>query len=67
MINRNRMARMNRLMWKEIRDMCYRFEIESGEVRTHVETDQEKVERLKKKECERKQKERWTLHTYTEI
>ena len=67
MTNRNQAARLNRLMWKEIRDMCYRFEIESGEVQTHIETDEEKLERLKKIECERKRKERWTLHTYTKI
>ncbi len=54
--------RLRRLMYKEINEMCARYEEECGEVITHYETEQERELRLKKKFYEELQRQRWTLH-----
>lgn len=55
-------SRLRRLMYKEINDMCARYEEECGEVITHYETEQERELRLKKKFYEELHRQRWTLH-----
>ena len=55
-------SRLRRLMYKEINDMCARYEEECGEVITHFETEEEKVQRLKKRFYEELHRQRWTLH-----
>ena len=42
-------SRLRRLMYKEINDMCARYEEECSEVITRYETEQERELRLKKK------------------
>ena len=54
-------SRLNRLMYKEINEMCARYEEECGEVITHYETEQEKELRLKKKFYEELRKRRYQL------
>lgn len=53
--------RLKRLMYKEINEMCARYEDECGEVITHYETEQEKELRLKKKFYEELRKRRYQL------
>lgn len=59
--------RLNRLMYKEINEMCARYEEECGEVISHYETEQERELRLKKKFYEELRKRRWTLHENREV
>ena len=54
--------RLRKLMYKEINEMCARYEDECGEVITHYETEQERELRLKKRFYEELRKQRWTLH-----
>ena len=53
--------RLKRLMYKEINEMCARYEDECGEVITHFETDEEKAQRLKKKYYEELHRQRYQL------
>ena len=53
--------RLKRLMYKEINEMCARYEEECGEVITHYETEQERELRLKKKFYEELRKRRYQL------
>lgn len=53
--------RLKRLMYKEINEMCARYEDECGEVITHYETEQERELRLKKKFYEELRKRRYQL------
>ena len=53
--------RLKRLMYKEINEMCARYEDECGEVITHYETEQEKELRLKKKFYEELHRQRYQL------
>lgn len=54
-------SRLNRLMYKEINEMCARYEEECGEVITHYETEQERELRLKKKFYEELHRRRYQL------
>lgn len=54
-------SRLNRLMYKEINEMCARYEEECGEVITHYETEQERELRLKKKFYEELHRQRYQL------
>lgn len=54
-------SRLNRLMYKEINEMCARYEDECGEVVSHFETEQERELRLKKKFYEELRKRRYQL------
>lgn len=54
-------SRLNRLMYKEINEMCARYEDECGEVISHYETEQERELRLKKKFYEELRKRRYQL------
>lgn len=54
-------SRLRRLMYKEINEMCARYEDECGEVITHYETEQEKELRLKKKFYEELRRQRYQL------
>ena len=54
-------SRLRRLMYKEINEMCARYEEECGEVITHYETEQERELRLKKKFYEELRKRRYQL------
>lgn len=54
-------SRLKRLMYKEINEMCARYEDECGEVITHYETEQERELRLKKKFYEELRKRRYQL------
>lgn len=53
--------RLRRLMYKEINEMCARYEKECGEVITHYETEQERELRLKKKFYEELHRQRYQL------
>ncbi|MDE6150195.1 MAG: hypothetical protein K2F81_08950 [Ruminococcus sp.] len=55
-------ARRKYLMYKEIRNDCLRFKKECKYLGSHRETEQEKAERLKKKECKKRCEERFKLH-----
>lgn len=55
-------SRLRRLMYKEINEMCARYEEECGEVVSHYETEEEKAQRLKKRYYEELHRQRWTLH-----
>ena len=59
-------SRLRRLMYKEINDMCARYEEESKFIGSHYETEEEREQRLKKKYYEQLHKQRWTLHEYKE-
>lgn len=62
-MNKSQQAyKLRRLMYKEINEMCARYEEECGEVITHYETEQERELRLKKKFYEELHRQRWTLH-----
>ena len=54
-------SRLRRLMYKEINDMCARYEEECGEVITRYETEQERELRLKKKHYEELRRQRYQL------
>lgn len=54
-------SRLNRLMYKEINEMCARYEDECGEVISHYETEQERELRLKKKFYEELRRQRYQL------
>lgn len=54
-------SRLNRLMYKEINEMCARYEDECGEVISHYETEQERELRLKKRFYEELRKRRYQL------
>lgn len=54
-------SRLNRLMYKEINEMCARYEEECGEVIIHYETEQERELRLKKKFYEELHRQRYQL------
>lgn len=54
-------SRLKRLMYKEINDMCARYEEECGEVITHYETEQERELRLKKAYYEELHRRRYQL------
>lgn len=54
-------SRLKRLMYKEINEMCARYEEECGEVITHYETEQERELRLKKKFYEELHRQRYQL------
>lgn len=61
-MNKSQQAyKLRRLMYKEINEMCARYEEECGEVITHYETEQEKELRLKKKFYEELRKRRYQL------
>lgn len=62
MDNGTRNRRLRRLMYKEINEMCARYDEECRYLGSHKETDREKQERLKKADCELQRKSRWTLH-----
>lgn len=49
MIPKKRRERMKRLALKEESDMCRRYKYECKELGTHIETNKEKVKRLKDK------------------
>lgn len=53
--------RLRKLMYKEINEMCARYEDECGEVVSHFETDEEKAQRLKKKYYEELHRQRYQL------
>ena len=53
--------RLRKLMYKEINEMCARYEEECGEVISHFETDEEKAQRLKKKYYEELHRQRYQL------
>lgn len=57
-------SRLKRLMYKEINEMCARYEDECGEGITHYETEQERELRLKKKFYEELRKRRYQLGGY---
>ena len=57
-------SRLKRLMYKEINEMCARYEEECSEVITRYETEQEKELRLKKKFYEELRKRRYQLGGY---
>lgn len=54
-------SRLRRLMFKEINDMCARYEEECRELGSHMETAEEKAIRLKKKHCEELHRQRYQL------
>lgn len=61
-MNKSQQAyKLRRLMYKEINEMCARYEDECGEVITHYETEQERELRLKKKFYEELRKRRYQL------
>jgi hypothetical protein len=53
-------------MYKEINDMCARYEEECKFIGSHYETEEEREQRLKKEYYEQLRKQRWTLHEYKE-
>ena len=62
-MNKQKQAyRLRQLMYKEINEICARYEEECGEVITHYETEQERELRLKKRFYEELHRQRWTLH-----
>lgn len=61
-MNKSQQAyRLKRLMYKEINEMCARYEEECSEVITHFETEQERELRLKKKFYEELHRQRYQL------
>lgn len=62
MDNGTRNRRLRRMMYKEINEMCARYDEECRYLGSHKETEQEKQERLKRAANELKRKSRWTLH-----
>ena len=61
-MNKQKQAyRLRQLMYKEINEMCARYEEECGEVISHFETDEEKAQRLKKKYYEELHRQRYQL------
>lgn len=54
-------SRLRRLMYKEINDMCIRYEEECKELGNHMETAEEKAIRLKKKRYEELHRQRYQL------
>ena len=61
-MNKSQQAyRLKRLMYKEINEMCVRYQEECGEVVTHFETEEEKAQRLKKKYYEKLHRQRYQL------
>lgn len=63
-MNKNR---LKRLAVMDTNKMCYRYESECRDLGSHMETAEEKADRLKRNECRKKHLETWTLHTYTAI
>ena len=53
--------RLRKLMYKEINEMCARYEEECGEVISHFETEEEKAQRLKQKYYEELHRQRYQL------
>ena len=61
-MNKQKQAyRLRQLMYKEINEMCARYEEECGEVISHFETDEERAQRLKKKYYEELHRQRYQL------
>lgn len=61
-MNKSQQAyKLRRLMYKEINEMCARYEDECGEVVSHFETEEEKAQRLKKKYYEELHRQRYQL------
>lgn len=61
-MNKQKQAyRLRQLMYKEINEICARYEEECGEVISHFETDEEKAQRLKKKYYEELHRQRYQL------
>lgn len=61
-MNKSQQAyKLRRLMYKEINEMCSRYEDECGEVVSHYETEEERVQRLKKKYYEELHRQRYQL------
>lgn len=61
-MNKSQQAyKLRRLMYKEINEMCSRYEDECGEVVSHFETEEEKAQRLKKKYYEELHRQRYQL------
>lgn len=66
-MNKSQQAyRLKRLMYKEINEMCARYEEECGEVITHFETEEEKAQRLKKAYYEELHRRRYQLGGFHE-
>lgn len=47
--------------------MCARFLYECGECHTHMETEEEKQQRLRRIEADRLRRQRWMLHEYIKV
>lgn len=61
-MNKSQQAyKLRRLMYKEINEMCARYEDECGEVVSHFETEEEKAQRLKKRFYEELHRQRYQL------
>lgn len=61
-MNKSQQAyKLRRLMYKEINEMCARYEDECGEVVSHFETEEEKAQRLKKRYYEELHRQRYQL------
>ena len=61
-MNKSQQAyRLKRLMYKEINEMCARYEEECGEVVSHFETEEERAQRLKKRFYEELHRQRYQL------
>lgn len=61
-MNKQKQAyRLRQLMYKEINEMCARYEEECKELGSHMETAEEKAMRLKKKYYEELHRQRYQL------
>lgn len=61
-MNKSQQAyKLRRLMYKEINEMCARYEDECGEVVSHYETEEERELRLKKAYYEELHRHRYQL------
>ena len=61
-MNKQKQAyRLRQLMYKEINEICARYEEECGEVISRFETEEERAQRLKKKYYEELHRQRYQL------
>lgn len=60
-------SRLRRLAVLDTNRMCARYKKECKELGSHMETEEERKERLKRYEAQRKHRETYQLHKFTKI